>query len=67
MFSSLDDEANLSNLSNVANQILIDEINQKDGEFRDQKIDRVGNISVGEKITNFFATLNKEKLLSNYL
>ena len=54
MSSSLDERANLSNLSNVANEILIDEINQKDGVFRDEKIDRVGNILVGEKVSNFF-------------
>ena len=55
MSSSLDERANLSNLSNVANEILIDEINQKDGVFRDEKIDRVGNILVGEKVSNFLA------------
>ena len=57
MSSSLDEKANLCNLSNVANQILIAEINQIDGVFRDEKIDRVGNISVGEKVRNhFFST-----------
>ena len=50
MSSSLDEKANLSNLSNVGNEILIDEINQKDGVFRDEKIDRVGNVFVGEKV-----------------
>ena len=63
----MDEKANLSNLSNVANQILIDEINQKDGVFRDENIDRVGNISVGEKVSNFISTLSKEKLLSRCL
>ena len=47
-------------LPNVVNQVLIDEVNKKDGVFRHEKIDRVGNISVGEKVYKFFpASLSK--------
>ena len=60
MFSSLADVDMRMDLPNVVDQVLIDEINKKDGVFRHEKIDRVGNISVGEKVYNFFpATLSK--------
>ena len=60
MFFSLADVDMRKDLPNVLNQVLIDEVNKKDGVFRHEKIDRVGNFSVGEKVYNFFpASLSK--------
>ena len=50
MFCSL---ATMVNLLNVANQVLIDEIRNEDGLFKNEEIDMDGNIFVGEKICNF--------------
>ena len=43
----------MGNLLNVANQVLIDEIRNEDGLFKNEEIDMDGNIIVGEKIFNF--------------
>ena len=50
-FSSL---ADLTNLTNVVNQILIDEINQKDGLFKHEEINILANIFGGEKVCFLF-------------
>ena len=49
LFHSLTD---VDNLTNVVNDILINEINQHDGVFKDVDIDTDGNILVGEKCSD---------------
>ena len=44
----------MTKLTNVANQILIDEINRKDGVFKHEEIDIVANIFGGEKVCFLF-------------
>ena len=54
----------MDSLSNVVNDILIDEINQKDGVFRHENISRDGNIFVGEDFCCIFSN-SAVILLSN--
>ena len=48
----------MDNISNVVNDILINQINQTDGVFQQEDIVIDDNIFVGEEVCNFFSALS---------